>query len=67
MQGPEAAAPVGGLPYELRAVEAVLVSVCNVLRDQYNLLSPRVRARPACRATHHDARADTLREPRRRS
>lgn len=34
----------GSLPYELRAVEAILLSVCNVLRDQYNTISPKVRA-----------------------
>ena len=33
-----------GLPYELRALEAVLLSVSNALRDQYNLLSPKVAA-----------------------
>jgi magnesium transporter len=31
-----------GLPYELRAFEAILVSVCSVLRDQLQKLSPRV-------------------------
>ena len=39
----------GPLPYELRAMEAILNSVCNVLRDQYNLLSPKVSsARRSC-------------------
>lgn len=39
-----ASADPGSLPYELRALEASLLSVCSVLRDHYNQLSPKVAA-----------------------
>jgi len=32
------------LPFELRGMEAILISVCNVLRDDFNQLAPKVNA-----------------------